>query len=266
MCWALEDARREGQDLAGAVERSLGWDRVADDARVLSRALGPDKRNGLDELIARRTTLRRAARVILEAFVLRSFKPSDPILVAVDLLRSVYRGELRSLPTKVPVVFLKRRWRERVRAGTSDFDPRAWEVAVLVHLRDRLRSGDVWVEGSRAFRSFEDYLLPRPVIAFERVVAVARERLRPRDREGSGRAPPNLRWRPDLRASPEGGADGSPPQPNPPDDPDLVRGGADQQPMPDRGLRAPRADHAPAPALLSGGGTRPERRPDDAEG
>ena len=97
--------------------------------------------------------------------MLRSFKPSDPILVAVDLLRSVYRGELRALPTKVPVVFLKRRWRGHVRAGTSHFDPRAWEVAVLVHLRDRLRSGDVWVEGSRAFRSFEDYLLPRPVFA-----------------------------------------------------------------------------------------------------
>ncbi len=44
-----------------------------------------------------------------------------------------------------------------------DFDPHAWEVAVLVHLRDRLRSGDVWVEGSRAYRTFEDYLLPKPV-------------------------------------------------------------------------------------------------------
>ncbi len=36
---------------------------------------------------------------------------------------------------------------------------------MLVHLRDRLRSGDVWVEGSRAFRTFEDRLLPRPVFA-----------------------------------------------------------------------------------------------------
>ena len=32
-------------------------------------------------------------------------------------------------------------------------------------LRDRLRSCDVWVEGSRAFRAFDDFLLPRA--AFE---------------------------------------------------------------------------------------------------
>ena len=44
LCWALEDARREGRDLARAVERSLGWNRFAAEARVLSRALGPDKR------------------------------------------------------------------------------------------------------------------------------------------------------------------------------------------------------------------------------
>lgn len=50
----------------------------------------------------------------------------------------------------------------QVGVGSTGLDVRAWEVAVLVHLRDRLRAGDIWVEGSRAWRSFEDYLLPRP--------------------------------------------------------------------------------------------------------
>ena len=35
----------------------------------------------------------------------------------------------------------------------------------MMALRERLRSGDVWVEGSRAFRAFDDFLLPRD--AFE---------------------------------------------------------------------------------------------------
>jgi hypothetical protein len=30
----------------------------------------------------------------------------------------------------------------------------------MMTLRDRLRSGDIWVEGSRAFRAFDDFLLP----------------------------------------------------------------------------------------------------------
>ena len=122
LCWALEDAHRGGQDLAGAVEQSLGWDRVADDARVLARALGPSARGDLEELIARRVGLRRASRVLFEAFVLRSFKTGDPILAAVELLRSFYAGERRALPAKVPVVFL-RRWRDRVRAGRPTSTP-----------------------------------------------------------------------------------------------------------------------------------------------
>jgi TnpA family transposase len=59
----------------------------------------------------------------------------------------------------VPTVFLRRAWRSRVKAGPDGLDPRAYEVAVIVHLRDRLRAGDIWVEGSRAYRRFEDYLL-----------------------------------------------------------------------------------------------------------
>ena len=36
---------------------------------------------------------------------------------------------------------------------------------MLSELRDRLRAGDVWVRGSRRYRNFEDYLLPKPTFA-----------------------------------------------------------------------------------------------------
>ena len=162
LCRALSAARENGRPLGGAIERTIGWNGLSSDAEAIERALGRSEGDGLDELIGRRLALRRAARMIFDAFTLRSFKPNDPILQAVELLRSLYAGERSRLPSKVPIVFLKQRWRRRVRAGTHAFDPKAWEVGVLVHLRDRLRSGDVWVEGSRAYRTFEDYLLPRP--------------------------------------------------------------------------------------------------------
>ena len=47
----------------------------------------------------------------------------------------------------------------------SGIDRRAYEVAVMMALRERLQSADVWVEGSRAFRAFDDFLLPHD--AFE---------------------------------------------------------------------------------------------------
>jgi hypothetical protein len=158
---ALVEARRNCSDLSQAVEGSLGWDRLATNLEAAAEALGADEGDGLEELIGRHASLRRAAAVLFDAFVFRSFKPHDPILTAVDMLRAIYRRERRKLPDRVPTVFLKRSWRKRVRAGTDGFDARAYEVAVLVHLRDRLRAGDIWVEGSRAYRTFDDYLLPR---------------------------------------------------------------------------------------------------------
>ena len=34
-------------------------------------------------------------------------------------------------------------------------------AAVVSTLRDRLRAGDVWVDGSREYRRFDSYLMPR---------------------------------------------------------------------------------------------------------
>ena len=38
----------------------------------------------------------------------------------------------------------------------------------MMTLRERLQSGDVWVEGSRAFRAFDDFLLPPDAFAARR--------------------------------------------------------------------------------------------------
>jgi hypothetical protein len=38
-------------------------------------------------------------------------------------------------------------------------------MAALTELRNSLRSGDVWVPGSRQFKDFEDYLLPKAQFA-----------------------------------------------------------------------------------------------------
>ena len=38
-------------------------------------------------------------------------------------------------------------------------DRRYYELCVLSELRDRLRAGDVWVTGSRQYRSYEERLI-----------------------------------------------------------------------------------------------------------
>ncbi|MFY0100209.1 hypothetical protein ABTQ08_22345, partial [Acinetobacter baumannii] len=65
----------------------------------------------------------------------------------------------RKVTEDAPVDFIKARWRPLVLTDDG-IDRRFYEMCVLVELKNSLRSGDIWVRGSRQFRDFEDYLLP----------------------------------------------------------------------------------------------------------
>ena len=61
-----------------------------------------------------------------------------------------------------PSGLARRRAGRRQRGGK---ERRIWEAATLLALRDRLRSGDIWVEGSRQWRAVEDQLIPPALFA-----------------------------------------------------------------------------------------------------
>jgi hypothetical protein len=158
---ALVAARESGSDLSSAIAASLGWDGLIASMAAAGSVVRPDISDEFDELVDRHKSLRKFGKLVFRTFSFRSFRPDDPVLRAVEHLRALYNG--RKLPAQVPVRFMARKWQRRIRSDGISIDLKAWEVAVLVHLRERLRAGDIWVEGSRAWRSFEDYLLPRPL-------------------------------------------------------------------------------------------------------
>ena len=80
------------------------------------------------------------------------------MLAALRLLADLDRTGRREVPPDAPMPFRKA-WRRLVTAGDMP-DRRLYETAVLATLRDRLRSGDVWVGRSSGYRRFDSYLLP----------------------------------------------------------------------------------------------------------
>ena len=51
------------------------------------------------------------------------------------------------------------RWQKLVMTDAG-IDRRYYELCALSELKNSLRSGDIWVQGSRQFKDFEDYLVP----------------------------------------------------------------------------------------------------------
>ena len=106
--------------------------------------------------------VRRWAPAFLAALEFQAIPAAEPLMQAIGVLRTANVSGTRTLPETVPTAFVKQRWARHVfpsgRAG-ADIDRRYYELCVLAELRDRLRAGDVWVTGSRRYRSFEEHLI-----------------------------------------------------------------------------------------------------------
>ena len=105
------------------------------------------------------STLRRYVPAFLDVLKIQSTPSSKDILAGIEILRRLNSENTRKLPDDTPTSFVKKRWKEVVFKGT-DIDRRYYELCLLSELKNVLRSGDAWVEGSRQFKDFNTYLIP----------------------------------------------------------------------------------------------------------
>jgi hypothetical protein len=79
---------------------------------------------------------------------------------AIETLRDLNRRNRREVPEGAPLPFQNKQWKRLVRED-GRINRRLYETAVLSTLRDRLRAGDVWIDGARNYRRFDAYLLSK---------------------------------------------------------------------------------------------------------
>ena len=98
--------------------------------------------------------MRKFAPAFLEAFQFNASDAEDELKKAITLLRDQNRTGKRKLPTDLPMPFAAKHWPSLI---MQDGQPkrRIYETAVVSTLKDRLRAGDVWVDGSREYRRFD---------------------------------------------------------------------------------------------------------------
>jgi len=165
-CTAMIRAREKHDDPFIAIERQMkmGWSQFVTFVTETEAIVAPDQTDPKAELLRRYATVRKIAAPFLEAFTFKATPSAKPIIDALDVLKALYRTGQRSLPAKAPIRFIRRVWRSLVIQG-GEIDRKAYELCVFFELRDRLRAGDIWVEGSRQYQDFESYLIPEPTFA-----------------------------------------------------------------------------------------------------
>ncbi len=140
----------------------IPWDEFTEsvsEAELLARPEGFDHLHLVGENFA---TLRRYTPALLEVLELRAAPAAQGVLAAVQTLREMNADNLRKVPADAPTAFIKPRWKPLV-ITPEGLDRKFYEICALSELKNALRSGDIWVKGSRQFRDFDDYLLPAEV-------------------------------------------------------------------------------------------------------
>lgn len=120
----------------------------------------PAQDESYDFFAQRYSYLRQFAPAFLETFTFCSNHESDPLLKAVDILRQLNLEGKRTLPKSVPLDFVSPNWKPYV-LNANGLQRRYYELCVLWELRTALRSGDIWLRGSRRYANPESYLIPK---------------------------------------------------------------------------------------------------------
>ena len=152
---ALLAAHTDGGDLDIAVAEQPGWagleSLIAQSAR-LTGALAADPLSHVKQGYRR---FRRYAPRMLRALDIEAAS------VSIPLLQAAYTVSGEAASGTRPTGFLRRtsKWHRHLSVGPEE-DHRLWEVAVLFHLRDAFRSGDIWLAHSKRYADLKQALVP----------------------------------------------------------------------------------------------------------
>lgn len=80
------------------------------------------------------------------------------MLGAIKVVRALNATGRRDVPADAPMPF-SRKWKAAITEG-GVIDRRRYETATVATVRERLQSGDLWVEGTREHLRFDSYMLP----------------------------------------------------------------------------------------------------------
>ncbi|MEQ5306289.1 Tn3 family transposase [Providencia rettgeri] len=156
---ALLNARESGDDPWTAIEGVLPWPEFVASLEETQFLARKDNFEPLNLITEKYSTLRKYAPRMLSALQFKATPTALSLSEALETLKEIYRKQLRKVPPSAPINFIPENWKKLV-ITPSGIDRKYYEFCVLNELKGALRSGDIWVKGSRRYQNFDDYLIP----------------------------------------------------------------------------------------------------------
>ncbi|MGM0867601.1 MAG: Tn3 family transposase [Bacillota bacterium] len=158
---ALVKARNEELDPFEVLEKIMPWEKIVDSIEEAKRLARPMDYDYLDLLVTRFSYLRKYTPLLLSKLEFHTTRATEPLLRALNVLREINNNKKRHIPEGAPLDFVPKRWQKHVYDEDGNINRKYYELAALTELKNHIRSGDIWVVGSRLHKDFEEYLVSK---------------------------------------------------------------------------------------------------------
>ncbi len=155
---ALLEAHEDQASLEEAVRNAGGWSSLKGLVATAAQLTDTLAADPLAHVVHGYHRFRRYAPRMLRILDIQAASMGAPLLDAAGIIAG------KGMTGTRPLTFLRRgsKWQRHLNTDNEDAQ-RLWEVAVLFHLREAFRSGDIWLAHSRRFGDLKDALVPAEV-------------------------------------------------------------------------------------------------------
>lgn len=152
---ALLEAKGDGASLDAATETACGWSHLEGLVTTAAELTDTMAADPLTHVVQGYHRFRRYAPRMLRVLEIHAAPVAEPLVQAAQIIAEGPKDGAR------PLGFLRRssKWHRHLGVQAPG-DHRLWEAAVLFHLREAFRSGDIWLANSRRYGDLKQALVP----------------------------------------------------------------------------------------------------------
>ncbi len=156
----LIDKRMEQADFRKQIFENLPKYQISEAIQTANRINKPLERSYLHFLLKSYARFKQFTPKLLKTIKFKFAYDKDYLDKALILVRELQNGLKKKLPESAPANFISPSWQKVVYENGS-IQNQAYELCVILLLRDRLQSGDIYVEYSRKYADFNSFLIPK---------------------------------------------------------------------------------------------------------
>lgn len=161
----LVDERIETPEFRQQMFGNLSKEQIKEAINIVLKVYKPVRQSYLHFLVKSYRRFKQFTPHLLKVIDFKIAFAKDNFDTALVLVKSTQTGEVRKIPVPFPNNSVNQAWHKIIFNGNGAAEhptqQQAYELCVLSILRDRLLSGDIFVELSRKYADFNSFLIPK---------------------------------------------------------------------------------------------------------